>query len=170
MALLLFENTVARTPAARDASSGTSPTGAPMMKPIDQHLADLSVRAKKAEADISAAKQETRERIVARREQFRTDAVDAASQVDQDLRAAGVALGEQWANVRDKVVDDISRLKSNIAERQVERSIDRLADRADRKETDANVAIDFALASIANAKLAVIDAVLARRDAEEARS
>ena len=138
------------------------------MKPLDQQLADLSVRAKRAQEAIADARDETRERISARREEFRTAAVAAASKVDEDLRAAGVAIGNQWANVREKIVADIDHLRSNLAERQVERNVDRLADRADRKETDANVAIDFALASIENAKLAVLDAVIARRDAREA--
>jgi hypothetical protein len=46
--------------------------------------------------------------------------------------------------------------------------VHRLADRAVRKESEACVAIDFALASIEDAKLAVLDAVIADLEAHDA--
>ena len=142
----------------------------PHMKPLDQQLSDLSVRAKKAEDAIAEARRETRDRVAARREEFRAAAAAAADRVDQDLKSAGATLEQQWNALREKVTSDINRLRTNIAERQVERNVHRLADRASRKENEACVAIDFALASIEDAKLAVLDAVIAKREADDATS
>ncbi len=113
-----------------------------MMKPLDELLADLSLRARKAEEAISAARKETSDGVTLRREAFRAAAAAAADRVDRDLRSAGTKLEGDWA---------------------------RLADRASRKESEACVAIDFAVASIENAKLAVLDAVIADREAAAVR-
>lgn len=140
------------------------------MKPLHEQLADLSVRAKKAEDAFTAAKNETRDRILARREETRAAAVAAVNRVNHDLEAAGSTLEEQWNVLRNKVVADINRLKTNITERQVERNVHRLADRAARKESEAGVAIDFALASIEDAKLAVLDAMIANLEVHDETS
>ena len=138
------------------------------MQPFSERLANLSERAKDAEQALNAAANEARERIDQRREQFRTAATEAANRVQEDLSKAGPEAQAQWTALKAKVTADISRLKANITERQVERNVTRLADRAARKETEAYVAIDFALASIEDAKLAVLDAVIAEKDARSA--
>jgi hypothetical protein len=100
---------------------------------------------------------------------FRAGAVAAADQFDHDLQSAGETIEGDWNALRGKAAADIARLKSKVAEKQVERNVTRLADRAARRESEACVAIDFAVASIENAKLAVLDAVIADREAAEAQ-
>jgi len=140
-----------------------------MMKPLDELLADLSLRARKAEEAISAARKETSDGVTLRREAFRAAAAAAADRVDRDLRSAGTKLEGDWAALRDKVAADIGRLKSTFAGRQVELDAARLADRVVRRELEACIAIDFAFAAIENAKLAVLDAVIADREAAAVR-
>jgi hypothetical protein len=137
---------------------------------LSQRLGDLSERAKKAESAIESASNEARERVAEKREEFRTQAVAAADRVRTELDGAGVTAEQAFTAVKAKVAADLVRLKANMAEKQVELNTARLADRASRKETEANVALDFAAASIEDAKLAVIDAVLAKRDAAESRA
>jgi hypothetical protein len=139
------------------------------MKPFDEQLADLSVRAKKLQDTFTAARKETHDRLVARREETRAAAVAAADRVEKDLQAAGASLEAQWSTLRQKVTSDINRLKTSVADKQVERNVHRAADRATRKENEAVVAIDFALATIEDARFAVLEAVIADREAEEAR-
>lgn len=140
-----------------------------MTKPLDQQLSDLAVRAKKAEDAISAARRETRDAVRARREEFRTQAAAAADRVNNDLQAAGDNLASDWSALKSKVAADITRLRTNAADLQVELNAVKLADRAERRETEAGVAIDFAVAAIENAKLAVLDAVIAEDAAASAR-
>jgi len=137
------------------------------MKPLDQQLADLAVSAKKAEDAFAAARTETHDRVIARREQTRAAATAAADRVDKDLKSASTSISTQWHALQDKVSADLARLKSDFIERQVERNVHKAADLVARKEVEAAVAIDVALASIEDAKLAVLDAIIA--DAEAAR-
>jgi len=141
-----------------------------MNRPLSERLGDLAERAQEAEDAIEEAENEARERIEERRQQFRADAVAAADRVRTELTEAGMNTEQAFTAVKAKVVFDIARLKAAVTEKVVELNVERLADRASRKETEANVAIDFALASIEDAKLAVVEAVLAERDARDAES
>jgi hypothetical protein len=107
---------------------------------------------------------------VARREQARASAAALADQVDKDIQAVGDSIAGQWNALQAKVAADISRLKATQEERQHERSVDRADRRAARLESEAHVAIDFARASIEDAKRAVLDAVVANLEAREARN
>lgn len=51
------------------------------MKPLSQQLADLSVRAKKAEDDAAAARTEAREKIQARVDKLQADTTKRVSEV-----------------------------------------------------------------------------------------
>jgi hypothetical protein len=72
--------------------------------------------------------------------------------------------------LQTKVAADIDRLKAKQAQRQHERDVKRAKDRAERMEREAGIAVDYAIASIEDAKLAVLDAVIANVEAQEARS
>jgi hypothetical protein len=132
-----------------------------MPKSMSDRLAELSMRARTVEDAVAAARGEQRAAVLARREQTRADAAAAADRVEQDLRSVGNAIAGQWKALQAKIQDDIERLKTNFADRRVERSVHHAADRAARLETDASIAIDYAAAAIEDAKLAVLDAVLA---------
>ena len=140
-----------------------------MHKPLHEHLADLSEKAKRAEDAIGEARRETREKVAERREEARLAAAAAADRVSEDLRTVGDAIAGQFNALRTKISADIDRLTSEREQRQHERSVDRAEFRAARKEEEASVAIDFALASIEDAKLAVLDAVMADIEADEVR-
>jgi len=135
------------------------------MKPLDQQLADMSACAKDAENSFTAARKETHDRVVARRERARESAAAFADRVDKDIQDVGDWMSGQWSALQAKVSSDISRLKANFEQRQHDRSVDRAVQHADRLESEAGVAIDFALASIEDAKRAVLDAVAARIEA-----
>ena len=140
-----------------------------MNKPLHEHLADLSERAKKAEDSIRDARRETRDKVAARREEARVAAAAAVDRVNEDIRTFGDAITGQFNALRAKISDDFERLKAQREERQREKSVDRAESRAARKEEEASLAIDFALASIEDAKLAVLDAVIADIEADEVR-
>jgi len=140
------------------------------MKPLDQQLADLSVRAKETEDAFAAARNETRERVMARREEARADAAALADRVDREIRTIGDSAAGQWSALQAKVVSDIERLRVTYDERQHERGVDRAANRADRLESEAAIAIDVAVASIEDAKRAVMDAVVANLEAAEVQN
>ena len=71
--------------------------------------------------------------------------------------------------MKAKVTADMNSLKANVAEAKHERDVKRAEERADQLEWDAGFAIDYAIASVQQAKLAVLDAADGRLAAEEAK-
>jgi hypothetical protein len=130
-----------------------------MAKRLSQQLADLSVRAKNAEDAVAAAENEAHEKIEARKEQARAAAAKATEKVNQEIKSVGDTAGRNWTAVRTKV----ARAKHDLDARHAE-------SHAERLEWEAGVAIDYAIASVEQAKLAVLDAVSSRVDAERERT
>jgi hypothetical protein len=135
-----------------------------------EHLADLSASAKRAEEAVVAARRESRDRVAVRREQARVSAAELADRVDRELSTTSDTITTQWHSLQAKVAADIDRLRNDHLDRQRNGNVKRAADRAARLESDACVAIDYALASIEEAKLAVLDAVLAAIEATDPES
>jgi hypothetical protein len=61
-------------------------------------------------------------------------------------------------------------LKARIAEHKHERDVRRAENNAERLESEAGFAIDYAVVSVEQAKLAVLDAIASRVDADQARA
>lgn len=139
------------------------------MKPISEQLADLSIRAKSAEDSMAAAQKEAHDKLEARKTQARAAATSAVEKVNQDLKSASDSANRNWNTVRAKVAADINNLKANIAHAKHEHDVKHAVNRADRLEWEAEFAIDYAIASIEQAKLAVLDAIDGRLAANEAR-
>jgi hypothetical protein len=140
-----------------------------MAKRLSEQLSDLSVRAKSAEQALDAAEKEAHNKIVARKEQAYAAATKAVEKVNQEVKSANDTATRNWASVKAKIADDMNHLKADIAHHKHDRDVKRAASRADRLEWEAGFAIDYAIASVEQAKLAVLDAVDGRLAAEEAK-
>jgi TPP-dependent pyruvate/acetoin dehydrogenase alpha subunit len=88
-----------------------------MAKPLSEHLADLSVRAKHAEDSVAAAKKEAHDKVVARKEKARAAAAEAAERVNNDIKSAENTATRNWNAVRAKVAADINSLKADVAKK-----------------------------------------------------
>jgi hypothetical protein len=140
-----------------------------MAKQLSEQLADLSVRAKNAEDVVAAAQKEAHDKIVVRKEQARAAATKAIETVNQEIKSAGNTVAGNLNAVRAKLDADMSALKANVA--QVEHNLDvkRAETRAERLEWEAGFAIDYAIASVEQARLATLDAIVGRIEAEQAK-
>jgi hypothetical protein len=141
-----------------------------MAKRLSQQLADLSVRAKNAEDAVAAAAKEAHGKIETRKEQARAAAAKATEKVDQEIRSAGDKAIRNWTAVRAKVAADIDHLKAGVARAKHELDAKQAERHAERLEWEAGVAIDYAIASVEQAKLAVLDAVSSRVEADQAEA
>jgi len=141
-----------------------------MAKRLSQQLADLSVRAKNAEDAVAAAEKEAHDKIEARKDQARTAAKDATEKVKQEIKSAGDTAARNWTAVRTKVAADIDALKAGVAKAKHDLDARQAESHAERLEWEAGVAIDYAIASVEQAKLAVLDAVSGRADAERTKT
>ena len=140
-----------------------------MAKPLSEQLADLSVHAKKAEDTLAAAQKETHDKIMSRWEQARADATATTQKVNQQIQSAGDSAAKDWNARKAKIAADMDALKAKFAHKKQELDARRAEKEADRLEWDAGVAIDYAIAAVDQAKLAVLDAVAGRIQAQEAR-
>jgi hypothetical protein len=75
-----------------------------------------------------------------------------------------------WSAVKAKVASDAAALKAGIEERKHDRTVARAENYAEMLEDEAAFAIDYAISSVEQAKLAVLDAIVGRADAERARA
>ena len=141
-----------------------------MGKPISEQLANLSVQAKKAEDTVAAAQKETHDKVVARVAQAQATAEEAVQKVNQNIKSAGDMASTKWSGLKAKVAADIDGLKSKVAQRKHELGVKRAQNYSQLLDDDATFAIDYAIASIEQAKLAVLDAIAGRIEVEKAKT
>ena len=141
-----------------------------MAKQLSEQLADLSVHAKRAEDTLAAAQKETHEKIMSRWEQARADATAATEMVNRQIQSVGDSVAKDWNARKAKIAADMDALKAKVVRKTRELDARLAAKEADRLESDASLAIDYAIAAVDQARLAVLDAVAGRIRADEARN
>jgi len=141
-----------------------------MAKPLSEHLAELSVRAKHAEDALAAAQKEAHDKVVARKEQARAAAAAAVEKVNNDIKSAQDTATRNWSAVRAKIAADINSLKADVAHKKHNLDAKRAQNYADELEWEANVAIDYAIAAVDQAGWAVLDAIVGRAEGQRAKA
>jgi hypothetical protein len=139
------------------------------MQPLSEQLSSLAAHAKKAEDAAAKARQEAHDDLVARRSQARASTEAAVQKVDTQLSSFEDSAADHWNTVKAKISHDLKGLKTKMAVQKQEHDVKRAEKRANKLEDEASFAIDYANASIEQAQLAVIDAIIGRLEAEEAR-
>jgi len=140
-----------------------------MAKKLSERLADLSAHAKQAEDAVAAAQKETHDKIMSRWEQARADATATTEMVNQQIQSVGDRATKDWNARKAKIAADMDALKAKVVRKKHELDARRAENEADELEWDADFAIDYAIAAVDQARLAVLDAVAGRIQALEAR-
>ena len=140
-----------------------------MAKQLSEQLADLSVHAKRAEDTLAAAQKETHDKIMSRWEQARADATATTENVNEQIQSVGDSVAKDWNARKAKIAADMDALKAKVVRKKHELDARRAENEADELEWDADFAIDYAIAAVDQARLAVLDAVAGRIQALEAR-
>ena len=139
------------------------------MKHLSEQLADLSVRAKSAEEAVEASQKEAHEKIVVRREQAHAAATVAVEKVDKEIKSVNDTATRNWSAMRVKVSADMTALKTRIAKVEHDQQVKHIEKHADELEWEAGYAIDYAVAAVEQANLAVFDAIEARSAADSSK-
>ncbi len=140
-----------------------------MAKRLSEQLADLSVRTRNAEDAATAAEKEAHDKIMARKEQARAAATTAVEKVGQEIKSIDDTAVRNWGTIRAKIAADMNALKADVAHIKSDWDVRRTENHAERLEWEAGFAIDYAIASVEQAKLAVLDAIDGRWAAEQAK-
>ena len=139
------------------------------MKPLSEQLADLSVRAKNAEDAAAAAQKEAHDKVAARVAQAQSAAEEAVQRVNQNVKSASDTASAKWNGLKAKIAADVDDLKSKVAHRKHDLNVKRAANYSEQLDEDASYAIDYAVASIELAKVAVLDAIAGHIEVEKAK-
>lgn len=136
------------------------------MEPLSQKLAELSVQAKNTEDRAKAARSEAGQRLDERREKIRDDSAAALAKVRDGLDRAGESARAHATQLKSKIASDFEQLKQRAGESHRKFAAREAEIRAEDMAADAEDAIDYAIASVKLAELAVLDAIDARITAD----
>jgi phage shock protein A len=148
--------------------------GTTTMKALSEQLSDLSVRAKQTEDAIEATREKNREtreknraKLDARRDELKKSIAAERTKAKKRASARVDTAHAQWNDARNSVEQRFAKLKSNAEERHAERNAKHAEKHAERAEEDAADAVEFALYVLDEAEYALIDAAIARSEADE---
>ena len=128
----------------------------------------LSERASEAEANAKALKAKNKAAL----KQHVNDAEAAAKKTSDDLKASAKETQDEttqwWGHVQDNWKAHLSKVHKDVEEAKANLRADQAEKQAERAEANAAAAVEFAYAAIEEAEYQVLNAALARLDAEEA--
>ena len=139
------------------------------MKPLSEQLAILSARAKNTEDAVAAAQKEAHDKVVARVAQAQAAAEEAVQKVNQNLKSATDTASIKWNGLKAKVAADVDDLKSKVAQRKHDLNVKLATNYSQLLDEEATFAIDYAIVSIEQAKVAVLDAIAGHIEVEKAK-
>ena len=139
------------------------------MRPLSEQLIELSAHAKSVEDAFAAAQKETHDKITARKAEALAAAKTAVAKVDQQIKSAGESATRDTKALQAKITADVNALKAHLAQAKHKMDVKVAENFAQELEWDASFAIDYAIASVEQARLAVLDAIDARHAAQQAK-
>ena len=137
-----------------------------MAKELSEQLSDLSTQAKKVEDAFAAIAEETDAKAAERRDKTRAAATAAVNDLEQGISSVEDSVAGHWRALQGRVEAEIQGIQTGIADRQHARDVDHAEQQAKVAEERAARSVAFAAAAIETAGLAVLDAAVARREAE----
>jgi hypothetical protein len=139
------------------------------MKPLSEQLSEMSAHAKQVEDAAAVARKTAADKLDQAWEDSHRAATAALEKVKRDVAQAHGDMTDFNASMKEKVDRDIAALNAHMAQRKHEFDTKRADFNADRLDEQASFAIDYAIASIENARHAVIDAITGRIKAEKTK-
>jgi hypothetical protein len=137
------------------------------MKALSAQLTDLAARSKKTEDVVAAAKEKNRARLESQRDQLKTSIADRNARAKARAASTEAKSQQWWTDTRSSVDARFATMRAEADERRTEKDIKKAEHHAEQAEQDAVDAIDWAIYILDQAEYAVIDAVIARADADD---
>ena len=130
-------------------------------------LDDLQQRAADAKATAQAAVSESREQLRQRIDQARVDMDLAAKDARQQVGEVAASARSTWAQMKADAAAKLDDFEAKMDRRADQHDAKVAARQADGAEADAADAIEFAAWTVDHARLAVLDAIDARVNADQ---
>jgi hypothetical protein len=135
------------------------------MQHLPSNFAELQDLAKRLEEDAGAVRSEARDKLDARREKIRTNLAERMDRLGSNLEKAQSQTSGDWVALRNKVQADREQFKQRLGERREAYSAFFADSSPEDRKLGAAIAVDYAIATIQQARLAVLDAVSDRAEA-----
>ena len=87
--------------------------------------------------------------------------------MNEEVSSVKDTTSRNWNALKTKIAADIEVLKSEVAQQKQTLEVNRAENKAERLDWEAAFAIDYAIASVEQAAVAVLDAVAGRVEAEK---
>jgi hypothetical protein len=133
-------------------------------------LHKLTDRAKQAEQKAADARQQAKADLEKTVNSSRASAQAEAAKLRESAKASQGKLSTRWDEQQQAWNAHIAKMHQSIDEKKERHEAKEAEKRAESAEADASFAIDYAYAAIEEAEYSVLDAILARANADEAAS
>jgi hypothetical protein len=134
---------------------------------VSDDLSKLTTRAKEAEGRAAAAREKAKADLEADRNNARAVGEQQAEGLRQQAEEGKGRISDRWADVQRSWDEAVAGVRADFESKKEEHDLHKAQRRAERAEDDARFAIDFAYSAIVEAEYAVLDAALAKKEAEE---
>ncbi len=132
----------------------------------------LSAHAAEAQTKIKESAATTRDTLSKQVDEARKAAevhsAELKGRIGKENEKIADRASDGWTGVQDSWHKLTSRAHGRVADRQAEHDAKHAEHHAERAERDAMYAVDFAYATLEEAEYAILDAMLARMDADQA--
>jgi hypothetical protein len=134
---------------------------------VSDQLSKLAARAKEAEDRAAAAQTKAKADLQQDVENSRAVAQDQADSLRESAEAGKGRISAWWHDVQRSWNEHLAAIREDFDRRRAEHDTERAQEYADQAEADASFAVDYASAAIDEAEYAVLNAALARQEADE---
>lgn len=132
-----------------------------------EQLDKLADRVRQSEENIEHAKGEGQAELKDRVQRARESSETHAAELKSGAGGAKAKASKWWTDVQDDWTKHIDKIRKDVDSRKEEHDVKRAEHRAEHREDDAEAAVAFAYAAFEEAEYAVLDAILAREEADE---
>lgn len=136
------------------------------MKKLSDYLQELANHVADAEKKAEAAEQESKEKVEASIQKSKADAKARQESFKADVKKHQEATAMHWQELQEDYHQRVQQIKNKFKTEKETMEAKQAIGRADDAEAYAKYAIDFAMMSIDEAEVAVLEAIDARAYAE----
>ena len=137
------------------------------MQKLSAALLDLASRVKRVEDSAAAVEEKNRAKLQARREELEAAIDDSHVELAAAATQAKESTRSKWSQVKTAIEGQVSDMRADFAKWQAEIKEDRAEQDAENAEYDAVVAVDLAAYCLDASEWAVVQAELARGEADQ---
>jgi len=134
---------------------------------MSESMNKLADRVKKLQDSASAASEKNRAELTERRQAIEQRMDTEVKQFQASAANTKAGVQKWWEETKASVEHQIAAMRADHDERKLEHKKDRMEHRAERAQDDADAAIVLAAYAVDAAEWALIDAALARAEADE---